>query len=712
MSVRRRGSCALVRSCAMADASKILEVAKKRYKRTVDAQSDSKINQLDDRKFVAASPDNKWQWDNLALATRTTDGSSTARPALTVNLMPQHVYQVTNDQKQNRPAGKVLPVDDKADPKTAEVFNGIIRHIEVSSNADIAVDSACKSQVEEGEGFFRIVAEYADTDSFDQELKFKRIKDPFAVKMDPDIQDPTGSDAKFCFIEEPMTKEEFEEAFPDADPVSFSPGDRPADLAAWFNDGKLIVAEYYRVEQDEQDVCLWPDGQTTTGKDARKPYDDAQIKPVKERKAKVPVVKWCRTNGFQILGEEKVVPGDCIPVFRVVGNEWFVEGKSIVSGIVRNAKDPQRMVNYWWSQEAELLALAPKAPFVGYAGQFEGFETKWKQANVTNYPYLEANGILDSTGNAVLPLPQRMPPPMPPSGIIEAKVQALDAVKQTTGQYDASLGARSNETSGKAILARQREGDVGTYHYGANLALAVRAYCKYLVKVIPVYYDRKRVARIIGEDGEPSHATIDPQLADENGQPLAYKKTKTESGIEEIYNPCVGKYDVVASTGPSYTTKRQEAAEFMAQVLQGNKELMQVMGDLYFRMLDVPGVDEIADRLKRAVPPQLLGDEGDEDDPRVQQMNQVIEQLTQELHGAIDSLNSAETKIKEYDAETKRISALAKYLTPDVVAQIVGSSLLTSTDLDQINSRIAPDHEMQNPIQPPQQPQPGNGAIQ
>lgn len=678
----------------MADKSKVLEVAKKRYKRTVDATSDSRINQLDDRKFVAASPDNKWQWDNLALATRTTDGSSSARPALTVNLMPQHVYQVTNDQKQNRPAGKVLPVDDKADPKTAEVFNGIIRHIEVSSNVDIALDSACKSQVEEGEGFFRIVAEYADTDSFDQELKFKRIKDPFSVKMDPDIQDPTGADAKFCFIETPMLKEEFEDAFPDAEAVSWSPDNRPADLNAWFNDGKLIVAEYYRVEQEEQPVCMWPDGQTTTGADAKKLYTDQGIEPTKERKAKVPIVKWCRTNGFQILGEEKIVPGDCIPVFRVVGNEWFVEGKTVVSGIVRNAKDPQRMVNYWWSQEAELLALAPKAPFVGASGQFEGFESKWRAANSVNYPFLEYNMVIED--GIMAPPPQRMPPPLPPSGIIEAKVQALDAVKQTTGQYDASLGARSNETSGKAIMARQREGDVGTFHYGANLALAVRAYCKYLVNVIPVYYDRKRVARIIGEDGEPSHAQIDPGLVGEDGKPASYAKRQSEDGaIEEIYNPCVGKYDVVASTGPSYTTKRQEAAEFMATVLQGNKELMSVIGDLYFRMLDVPGVDDIADRLKRAVPPQLLGDEnGEQQDPKVEQMGQVIQQLTQELHGAIDALQNTETKIKEYDAETKRISALAKYLTPDVVAQIVGGSLLTSTDLDQINDRLHPQHEI------------------
>ena len=446
----------------------ILAVARSRLDLAMSALSESREDEIDDLKFYAGSPDNHWQWPADVLATRgAVQGQSiNARPCLTINKLPQHVRQVTNDQRQNRPAAKVIPVDDKADIQVAEIFNGMIRHIEYISDADVAYDTACENQVAYGEGYLRLLTEYCDDKTFDQDIKIGRVRNSFSVYMDPTIQDPTGSDAKWCFITEDITKDEYERMYPDAAPASTlqSLGIGDQSISNWLNEDTIRIADYYYIDYDRTTLNLYPGNATAF---AGTPEDKALkahfAKPLKSRESDRPVVKYCKINGYEIL-EQREWAGKWIPVIRIVGNEFEVDGRLYVSGLVRNAKDAQRMYNYWVSQEAEMLALAPKAPFIGYGGQFEGYEDKWKTANTNNWPYLEVNPDVTDGSGSVLPLPQRAQPPMASSGLLQAKAGASEDIKSTTGQYDASLGMKSNERSGKAILARQREGDVGTYH--------------------------------------------------------------------------------------------------------------------------------------------------------------------------------------------------------------------------------------------------------
>jgi len=345
---------------------------------------------------------------------------------------------------------------------------------------------------------------------------------------------------------------------------------------------------------------------------------------------------------------------------------------------VRNAKDAQRMYNYWTSQEAEMLALAPKAPFIGYGGQFEGYETQWKTANTQNWPYLEVNPDVTDGQGAVLPLPQRAQPPMASSGLMQAKVGASEDIKSSTGQYNASLGMTSNERSGRAILARQREGDVGTYHYQDNLARAVRHVGRQLVDMIPKIYDTQRIARIIGLDGETKMVKIDPM------QQEPVRKIQNQEGIviEKVYNPSVGKYDVVVATGPGYATKRQEALEAMAQLLQGNPQLWAVAGDLFVKNMDWPGAQEMAKRFAKTIDPKLMGEA--EDNPELQAANQQMEAMAAELdqlHQMLQNVGKSmeaqdmerkdyEAKIKAFDAETKRISAVQAGMSEQQIQDI------------------------------------------
>jgi hypothetical protein len=701
--------------------SDILTVARSRLDMAVASLAESREDEMDDLRFYAGSPDNHWQWPADVLATRGAVQGQTinARPTLTINKLPQHVRQVTNDMRQNRPGAKVIPVDDNADVQVAEVFNGMIRHIEYISDADVAYDTACENQVAYGEGYIRILTEYCDPNTFDQDIKIGRVRNSFSVYMDPLIQDPTGADAKWCFITEDVTKAEYERMYPNAAPISTlqSLGVGDQSISNWLNEDTVRIADYYYIEYEKATLNLYP-GNITAFEGT---MEDKQLKaiygkPKNKRTVDNPKVKYCKINGYEIL-EEAEWAGKWIPVIRIVGNEFEVDGRLYVSGLVRNAKDAQRMYNYWVSQEAEMLALAPKAPFIGYGGQFEGYEDKWKTANTNNWPYLEVNpDVTDGAGN-MLPLPARAQPPMASSGLLQAKSGAAEDIKSTTGQYNASLGMGSNERSGKAILARQKEGDVGTYHYGDNLARGVRHIARQLVDLIPKIYDTQRIARVIGEDGETKMAKINP----EQQEPV--KEIVDEQGvvIEKIYNPGVGKYDVVATTGPGYATKRQEALEAMAQLLQGNPQLWTVAGDLFVKNMDWPGAQEMSKRFRKTIDPSILAD--DDKSPELQAAEQQIQAMGAEMenmHEMIKNVGKSievqeqrrkdyEAEIKAYQAETQRITAtqagMNEQQIQDIAMGVVAAAMESNSQIGGIPEMPMQEMDVgmeQQPMEPQQ----------
>jgi hypothetical protein len=697
--------------------SSVMSVMRSRLKMAMAAYSDSREDELDDLRFMAGSPDNQWQWPADVLATRGAVQGQTinARPCLTINKLPQHVRQVTNEQRQNRPSGKVIPVDDNADIEVAEIFDGIVRHIEYMSDADVAYDTACDNQVTYGEGYIRLITEYCNEESFDQDVRIMRVRNAFSVYMDPTIQDPCGSDAQWCFVTQDMTKEEYEREFPDASPISSILATAVGDesMSAWLDQDTIRIAEYFYYKHKRETLHLYP-GNLTAWKNS--PQDKllaAQYgQPIRKREVDRKKVMWMKTNGYDVL-DEREWPGKYIPVVRVVGNEFEVQGQIYISGLVRNAKDAQRMYNYWTSQEAEMLALAPKAPFIGYGGQFEGYEMQWKTANTTNWPYLEVNpDVTDGAGN-VLPLPQRAPPPLPQTGLIQAKMGAGEDIKATTGQYDASLGQQGNERSAKAIVAREKQGDVGTYHYVDNLARAIRYITRQLVDIIPKIYDTQRIARIIGVDGEVQMAKIDPTQQ----EPVREIRDQTGALIEKIYNPSVGTYDVMVTTGPGYMTKRQEALDAMSQILQSNPQLWTVAGDLFIKNMDWPGAQQMAERFKKILDPKVLSN-GDQS-PEMMAAQQQIEAMTQELNRVTDILQNIQdgteqqkveidkykAEIEAYNAETKRIAAVQQSMTPEQIQDIVMGTIAAALDTGDLIGEAPELREMPEAEEPQEAPE-------
>lgn len=632
------------------DKDEIITTAKERFAYALERSSHNREKMRDDIRFAAASPDDPWQWEKNDQVARK------GRPMLTINKMPQHIRQVTNDIRQNRPSIRFRPADDNADPEVADILMGLVKHIEANSDADVAYDTAAECQVVHGLGYIRVLTDYVRADSFDQDIFIGRIKDPFKCYDDPDIQDPAGADRRFFFVEEKLKEDEFKEQFPDAEAIdwTFSKDE------GWFTGEKEVrVVEYFELLNKDATLFMWQNGATSYKGDKLPVGVIEGERPVKSRKAKKSIVMWRKLNGQQVL-EEREFPCSYIPVARVVGNEWEVDGKSYISGIVRNAKDSQRMYNVAQSAIVERVLQSPKTPWVAPAEAVEGYEKQWQSANTANHAYLPYNHI-DENGNPIPP-PSRTQPATVETGLNQIAMGASDDMKAETGQYDASLGQKSNETSGRAIMARQREGDTATYHYVDNLARAVRHIGRIILDMIPRIYDTQRIALILGEDDSQSNVTIDP-----NNEQAMTEYRDEQGEIKRIFNPNIGTYDIYTTTGPSFTTRRVEAVEAMTAMTQANPQLWQVIGDLLVKNMDWPGAEEMSDRLKLTLLPQVQEeinkDEGAPEVPpqmqqamqqmqdQVGQMDHVIQKMQDELDKAEQDKNAAVLKMQQAQSE-------------------------------------------------------------
>ena len=653
----------------LSDDEALLKECRERLQMCIDAEKDNRTEAIDDLRFGAGQ-----QWPEEMRRMREVE----ARPCLTINKLPAFLHQVTNDQRQNRPSIKVHPVDDGADEETAEVIQGLIRHIEYNSNADVAYDTAVNSAAAIGFGFFRLVTEYVSEDSFDKEIKFKRIRNPFTVYIDPTSTEPDGSDMRFCFITEELSEEDFERDYPKAQKgsdTSLMAGTNDV-THTWLSKGKVRVAEYMRIEEKPATLYRLPDGTAKWG-------DELPIglssEGLPKRESKKREVWWYKVTGTDVLERTKI---DCnwIPVFPVYGDEFDIDGKIVRSGLIRHAKDSQKMYNFWMTSATEEVSLRPKTPYIGAEGQFDGYEDEWSQANTRSFSYLTY--VPKTVDGQPVPAPQRQPMADVPVGTLQMAMHASDNIKATTGIFDASLGAKSNETSGRAIMARQREGDVGNFHYSDNLVRTIRHAGRCILWMMRFVYDTPRLVRIMGMDDQMSNAQINQPL----DQPEVDEKT---GAIKTVLNDVtVACYDVVVAAGPSYTTLRQESAAAMVEMAQGNPALWQVIGDLMVKSMDWPGAEEIAERLKKTIPPQLLeNEEGDEAPIPPQAQAQI-----QQLHGAVQQLSQAlETAHSEHmQLEQEHKAGLEKQqITANTAIEVAHINADKARDVEEIKGMVA-----------------------
>jgi len=602
-----------------------------------DADTMNRQEGLEDLKFV-----NGDQWPVELQNSRNLE----SRPVLTINKLDGYCRQVTNQQRQQRPRIKVHATNNEADVKTADVIEGMCRHIEVNSNADNAYDTAFDHAVRMGWGYWRITTDYVKENSFDQEIYIDSIPNPFTVYFDPNSERVDGSDAERCLITTMMSKEKFRKLYPDNDDgTSFTQRGTGDSQSEWITKEDIRLAEYFYVYRESATLYQLSNGTSTfaEGKDFRARLEAAGIQIIGERKSFKRTIKWKKLTAMEVI-EERDWPGQYIPVVPVYGRHVVIGDKRHKFGMVRHAKDAQRMYNFWQTTITESVALAPKAKWIMAEGQDEGHESEWAAANVKSFPLLRYKQT-DIDGQPAPP-PQRLQPEPPPAGVMAASALINTDIATLMGIYDPSQQLPGN-ISGKALNGQQQQVDLTNFDFYDNLTKSIAQTGKIILDLIPHIYDSQRVMRIIGADGKPDLVNINQPSQDDQG---VYKV---------MHDMTVGQYDVVMDTGPGFNSKRQAAVDAMMPLVNGNPELFKVAGDLVFRNMDFPGAEVIADRLAASNPMSQIDDKSPVP-PQVQmqlkanqaQMQQMQQQL-QQMQMVIKQRQDIE-QVKQ-DAETKRV---------------------------------------------------------
>lgn len=560
----------------------ILKEARDRFRVSVDATRKNREAAIEDLKFL-----NGEQWDDRLRKEREAEGL----PCITINRMPVFLAQVVNDLRMNRPAIKVTAADDLADKVTADIMGGMVRHIEYTSMADVAYDNAGEIAAGAGyRGYIRVITRYTSDDAFEQDILIRPVWNSFSVADDPFIQEPDQSDRKFCLITELMRKEEFEAQYPDA---TGEWSEIEGTIEDWRTDEAVRVAEYWWREEKAATIVLMEDGSVVDEEELKKVDAAASIVGVsvddqgnpRTRKVRRPCVYWCKMTGSQVLEGPHKWLGKYIPIVHVDPKVVDVEGEKVWYGLVRNAKGSLQLYNYSRSKWAELLALAPKSPWLATAEQIDGYEAEWALSNRRSAAYLPYHHIEGQ------PMPQRIAPPPIPTGVVEDAQQSIDDLKATTGIFDASLGNQGNEQSGRAINARQAQTDKANFTFMDNLTRGIRCLGKVLVDLIPKIYDTQRVIRVRGEDGNESQVMVNQRVGD-----------------AKINDLSMGKYDVVVTAGPSYASQRLEMADAVMELMRTLPPQIVVQYlDLIMGALNFPDAEKWQERAKASLPPGLNG---------------------------------------------------------------------------------------------------------
>lgn len=594
---------------------------------------------LVDLKFLAGD-----QWDPTVKAAREDKG----RPCLTINVLPQFVGQVIGDRRMNKTAIAVSPKKDGT-KEEAEIRSGIIRGIEAQSRADRVYDATCEDQVACGIGNFRVDMEYAGDDVFDQDILIRQIPNPLAVVWDRMSVDPTGRDARHCFVQDMLPKNIYDRRFPQH-PAPSELGDMGMSGqmdAGWFDKDVVRITEFWEMIQKPATFALMADGdiKDVTNQDPAQYEQELWRHPEtgqpRIRKSHRTYARMHLVTGFALLSEAYELPLTRLPIVKAEGRVIRVGDDRVRFGLVRFARDSQRLKNYWRSVAAETLALAPKAQWVASDDAVEGREDDWRLAHQTGDSLLVYNKKGDK--------PERADPPTVPAALLQEAQMNQQDIKDTTGLQDASLGMRSNEISGRAIKARQNEGDVATIIYHDNLNAAILEGGDIVNQLLPLAYDSVRQVLVVGPDDKRKLMKINDPSDEES--PAISK----------------GKYDVSLETGPSFSTQRQEAREAMSTLVQTAPDLFIIAGDLLVKNMDWPGSHEISERLRAmmkkqgVLPPDeedIANEEAQEPTPEEQAAQAMQEAQLQDAAAQLE--HAAEMR----DLELKREKAeLARLLT-------------------------------------------------
>jgi len=614
------------------------------------AESRNRIDMVDDLRFAALD-----QWPTDVKLERKD------RPMLTLDHIGQSIRKVIGGIRQNMPSIKVDPIDDGADKNTADVLEDLTRQIEQTSNARNAYIKGATFQVKMGYGVWRVNTKINQDDIFDQDITILPVKNPFTYYFDPDAIKPQKEDGRFMIVSETLSRKKFEAKFPNVDiPVSIPNQGLGETQTRWYDSDSIRIGEYFIKRKKKNRVTQLSNGVVVNSEDVTDEdialYEQQGITPAKEKEIETTVIDWYKLTAFEIL-EHIEWPSKFFPGIPVYGEEENIEGETWYRGIVRAAKDPQRMYNYWNSAAAETIALQPKAPFIVTTNQVKNNKEWWNRANTANLPYLP----YEPDGKA--PPPQRQAPPAMQAGLLQQAAISAQDIQQATGVFEASTGALPEQRSGRAVIALQQEADLGTSLFMDNLAVAIQHTGKVILDLIPKYYDTERVIRIRGEDDAVRFVEINKAILTPDGRQIQNDLTR-------------GKYDVRVGIGPSFRTRRMEAASSMVELARVFPQILQVAGDLVAKNLDWPGADELAERLRKLIPPGIIEEDEEDVDPQQKALQQ---QQAQQQQQAVElEFKEKQVKIEGEIASTAKDKATAIKTMTDAQQNEVETAIKTA----------------------------------
>lgn len=694
----------------------IIDMAQKDFDRAMAWEDYARKMFLLDWKFHNADSDNNYQWPDDIRKDREVD----AKPILTINQTRQHNLLLINELVDNQPSISIRPVGNGATKAAADIWQGIIRRIEYQSQSADVYECGAKFAVTSGMGYWRVKTDWESPTSFNQNIYLAPVNDPLGVLMDPDIEEKDGSDAKFCFNFRKVLKDEIKAKYPKlagligTTPLGFND--------SWVDKDYCMEAEYW-VRAEIKDT-LYAFTNPTSGQEEpvlksklpKELWEKLEESGARKRSVRRDEVTWYLLVGDQVA-EKKRWPGKYIPIVRFPGEEFVIDGIMDRRGHTRMQKDPQRMYNFWTSGATEHVALQSKVPWVAAAESTEGYEYMWDTANTVNYSVLTYNALADD-GVTPIPPPRRADPPVMAQGFIQGMEIAQQQLMAVTGQQEAAMGKADNERTGAAIQGRQQRSDTATSHFMRNFGMAKRFTGKIILDLVPKIYDVERVTRILAENGDDTEVYMDPQA-----KQMLDQKAKIEGdGMQLVFNPNLGDFAVEADIGPGYATKREQSFAAFTQILTQAPELTSLIGDIMLREGDFPGAEDAAERMKRMVPPQALGQGPTKQEQALQQQLQQANALLQKQHQEISTLRLQATNkgdlrdVEAYNAETARLKVLKEDLKedPSGLAQLIKQMLheaLATTLLNPITQSTNPQPPLAQlgagpPPTPQQNPQP------
>jgi len=625
----------------------ILNNARDRYKVMAEDDRHNRIDALEDIRFVNL-PGAQWS-ENM----KTDRGN---RPCYEYNKTRIRCKRVVNDMRDNRPSGKVRGVEG-GDVDVAEIYEGLIRNIFNVSHADNATDYAAEYQVEGGMGCWRVNTRYSHDTAFEQDAVIEGIENPFSLYCDPSAREFMKRDAKDWILTIRMSHADFEEKYPKAEKSDFQSDNEFEDDYddEWTDEETVRVAEYWYKKPIQKEIWQveMPDPETGEPKllVVDSTSDEARgIKPAlikNKRLVDTHDIMMVVVSGADVLEGPVKWAGNKFPFVMIYGEYKVIEGRTYWWGLPRFAKDAQRNYNISKTAIAETIAQAPKAKFWATSKQAAGHTDEWAEADRKNFPFQLYEADPQAPG-----APQKMGGADVPVALLQQAAVDNEDLKDVMGLPDESMGDRGSTVSGRAIYARQQQGAVATFNYQDNMAKGVEYTMELLIDLIPEIYDTERELRILGVDGGEDYKKINQIVFD----------PETQKSVR-VNDMAMGKYDVTVTTGPSFSTQRQEAAEMYASLTQGNPEIMGIAGDLIFKAHDLPFADEIAERLKAMLPPEIQAtfqEEGEELPPEViqamqkaeqamaqaQEYGQLVQAAASELEGDKGEIEKAKSEVK------------------------------------------------------------------